>query len=171
MTPRSALTAEQLRDVLNYDPATGIFTWKKMNRRHWLLGTVAGCPHSRGYVKIFVKGHTYFAHRLAWLYVRGEWPPEEVDHINGDRSDNRISNLRLATRSQNRANTFLRTDNTSGIKGVSMHSTSKRWRARVYRNGVETHLGFFNTKEEAAEAYRVAALESFGQFAATRTRP
>lgn len=75
MAPRSALTAEQLRDVLNYDPETGLFTWRKMSRRHWLLGTIAGAQHSGGYVRIYVNGREYYGHRLAWLYVHGVWPP------------------------------------------------------------------------------------------------
>ena len=168
MTPKRALTAEHLREVLNYDPTTGIFTWKKMDRRHWLLGTAAGARHSGGYTRIYVNGQEYYGHRLAWLYVHGEWPPHQVDHINGVRTDNRIANLRLATATENHANTKLRVDNTSGLEGVCRHSTSKRWRARLHCNGVEKHLGFFDTKEEAAEAYRRAASENFGQFAATR---
>lgn len=168
MAPKEALTAERLREVLNYDPETGIFTWRKMNRRHWLLGTVAGARHSGGYVRIYVNGREHYGHRLAWLYIHGEWPPEQIDHINGIRTDNRIENLRPATVSQNHVNTKLRDDNTSGLKGVSIHSTSKRWRARLHCNGVEKHLGFFNTKDEASEAYQRAAAEHYGDFPATR---
>lgn len=168
MSPKNALTAEQLRDVLNYDRVTGIFTWRKMDRRHWLLGTVAGARHSGGYVRIYVMGREYYGHRLAWLYVHGEWPPDQIDHVNGDRSDNRIANLRPATARQNHGNTKLRQGNKSGFKGVSLHSASKRWRARLTCHGKEKHLGFFDTKEEAAQAYSNAATGYFGKFAATR---
>lgn len=168
MAPRDALTAEQLREVLNYDPSTGFFTWKKMDRRHWLLGTIAGARHSGGYIRIYVRGREYYGHRLAWLFVHGDWPPEQIDHINGIRTDNRIDNLRPASATENLRNTKRRKNNTSGCKGVSQHSTSRRWRARIVVNRVENHLGFFDTKEEAIAAYKHAAAERFGPFATAR---
>lgn len=162
---RKILTADKLRDYLNYSPETGIFTWRTTRRRHWLLGTIAGAVHSGGYIRIYIDGREYYAHRLAWLYVHGEWPKHQIDHINGDRNDNRISNLREATSTQNHANTRIRSDNKTGMKGVSIHSGSGRWRARIMLGRKEKHLGFFETKEEAAEAYKAAAQERFGEFA------
>lgn len=165
MAPREALTAEQLREVLDYDADTGIFTWKKLRPGGLEPGMAAGSPDNRGYMRISVLNRRYKAHRLAWLYVYGEWPPDCVDHINGVKGDNRIINLRLASRSQNNANRPAYSNNASGIKGVYWEPRRKRWSAQITLNGKKELLGLFREKHAAADAYMEAAKRLFGEFA------
>jgi hypothetical protein len=161
------ITAEELRLLMSYDPETGLFKWRVSRSSNARAGDVAGCVakqhDGREYRRIRVRGHLHRAHRLAWLYAYGEWPNEEIDHINGDGLDNRLSNLRIATSSQNSCNTRLKSDNTSGIKGVFPHG--EKWRARIKVGGRLLCLGIFTDKEDAAEAYRQAAIKHFGEFA------
>lgn len=164
IVPPSA-TEEQLREALFYDSETGIFIWKLRPRSHFRLektqkamnkthaGRVAG-RDNHGYKNIRVFNKEYRAHRVAWLFVYGEWPKGEIDHINGDRSDNRISNLRDASRTENRRNSFMQKHNTSGINGVSWHKGDKRWRAFIKVNGKQKHIGNFANMEDAIRARR-----------------
>lgn len=117
--------APELRELLDYDPASGVFRWRHTTRGYVQKGRVAGCYTKNWYVNICVRGRNYGAHRLAWLYVHGEWPPKFIDHVNGDLSDNRIANLRPATRAQNGANRKLESNSSSGLKGVSWHKGRK----------------------------------------------
>jgi len=162
-----ALTAERLRELLDYDAETGIFRWKVKRRcgsRGWVRpGDAAGCISSLGYVLIGISGKTYCAHRLAWLYVYGGWPAASLDHADRDRANNRIANLREATPAQNQANMSLHRDNRLGVKGVSMHG--ERYRAQIYVKGRRIHLGCFESAAEAREVYNRAATEHFGEFA------
>lgn len=151
------LTAERLRDRLNYDPATGVFTWRKPLRRR-NVGDAAGGPTEKGYVRIGIDGRMYMAHRLAWLHVHGSWPSGQLDHRNTIRSDNSIGNLRLATSAQNSANRS-ETHNSTGFKGV------KRKRGKFEATFRKTYIGTFGTAEEAHRAYASAALSHFGEFA------
>ncbi len=112
-----------------------------------------------------VAGKMYKAHRLAWFYMTGEWPPDQIDHIDGDRDNNRLVNLRKATNAQNGANARLSKNNSSGFKGVSFDTSVGRWRASIRRNRQLHYLGFFNTPEEAHAAYASAAVQLFGEFA------
>jgi hypothetical protein len=164
----STITAERLRQLLHYDPERGVFTWlSRPAERSWntrFAGTRAGTINGLGYVVIGILGRRYKAHRLAWLYVHGEWPGRELDHINCDKSDNRIANLRPATRSQNIANSRARSDSTSGLKGVRWHESSRRWLARLTAGG-KRHIGLFDTPEAAHAAYIAAAEKHFGEFA------
>lgn len=148
-----ALTAEKLRTLLNYDPETGVFS-----RAHGKPNV--GSPYPNGYIGIRVDYQRYLAHRLAWLHVYGEWPASEIDHINGDKTDNRICNLRLATRAENNANTRCRAK--SGFKGVVL--TKYGYRAAITINNRFKYLGLFKTPEEAHEAYCCAAREAFGDY-------
>jgi hypothetical protein len=157
------LTADRLREVLAYDAATGIFTRKTSTGRRWKAGLVAGTVARSRYVVIQVDGVLYQAHRLAWLYVHGEWPPEIIDHINGDRTDNRLENLRCATNALNKANSRLRRDNSSGFKGV--YAAGRWWRAQIRVNGHILHIGRFASKEAAHAAYMSEARKHFGEFA------
>jgi hypothetical protein len=125
-------------------------------------GDVAGCP-SHGYILIRLDGMLHRAHRLAWFYVTGEWPPLGIDHSNLDRADNRWHNLRLATQSQNCANVRTRRNSASGLKGVVKHAD--KWRAMIRNKGRMHHLGLFPTKEEAHAAYVAAAISFYGEFA------
>ncbi len=152
----TTLTAEYLRSVLHYEPETGIFTWKVRTANRVKVGDVAGCPDGRGYLQIRVQSRKYQAHRLAWLYVYGEWPKDQLDHINRIRTDNRISNLREVTNKQNLQNAGKRSNNTSGHSGVRWYRQSSKWVACITHNYKRIHLGFFATIEEAIAARKAA---------------
>lgn len=168
------LTAERLREVLNYDPETGVFTWIKKTCRKAKIGKVAGTITNAKHGRVFmsVDGQRNYAHRFAWLYVKGEWPPpgSEIDHANGDASDNRWINLRLATKTQNRANSVVYKNNKSGIKGVHWHPQSQKWRAAIRFERRTRHIGLFSNKEDAGRAYMAAAERHFGEFACNGRR-
>lgn len=157
------VTVDRLRQVLNYNPETGVFIWKIPTGKRTKVGSVAGSIRKDGYRPIKVDGHRYLAHRLAWLYQTGEWPTDVIDHINGDPSDNRIANLREASRFQNQQNQGVRKNNTSGFKGVSL--SRGRWCAEIRVHGKKKSLGSFDTPEEAHAAYCTAAEQFHGKFA------
>lgn len=159
-------TQALLHEIFHYDPETGVFRWKKKPICGGTkVGDVAGYITHRGYVEIKCQGTTIGAHRVAWLYVTGALPPEELDHVNGLRNDNRWDNLRLATPLQNSHNRKRRRDNTSGRKGVHWDAKNSKWRARITIDGKERSLGSFLDIEEAAMAYASAAADQFGEFA------
>lgn len=158
------LTSERLRTLLRYDALTGAFTWAQDRTNRCKAGQPAGWSDKGGYLHIRVDGKLYLAHRLAWLYVYGKWPTSILDHRNRFPSDNRISNLRLATHSQNHGNTPPRADNTSGVKGVSWCKRRSKWQAGIRRNGKRVGLGYFTNIEDAAKAYRAASIEIYGDF-------
>ena len=155
----ATLTLARLKELLHYDPETGVFTWKVRRCGRALVGAPAGTTYSNGYHYIWLEGVRYFAHRLAWFYVHGRWPPNDIDHIDFNRANNAISNLREATESQNHFR--VRTKKTR--RGVS--ETRGRWRARISVKGIELHLGYFPNPDDAQAAYRSAALKHFGEFA------
>lgn len=160
------LRADRLRELLNYDPATGLFRWRVTRCNGKVkAGTVAGAVNNNGYVTIGIDGKTRSAHRLAFLYMEGAMPPAEVDHINGDRADNRWCNLRHATRSQNQANIGAHRTNKTGVKGVSLSRNGNRFTAAIQTEGKQYHLGTFDTIEEAAAAYERAANDLHSSFA------
>ena len=156
IVPRPELTAEYLRSILHYDPATGIFTWKVRTAKRVKVGDIAGCPNGDGYLQIRVCSRKYRAHRLAWLYHFGEWPEDQIDHINRNRSDNRISNLRDISHKQNLQNTGKYSNNTSGHPGVSWHKQSAKWQVKIKHNYKQIHLGYFSILEEAIAARKAA---------------
>jgi hypothetical protein len=166
---RKPLTAERLRELLSYDPETGGWTRIKHCARgsHIKVGDMAGGQDERGYLRIRVDGRKYKGHRLAFLYMTGQWPKPEIDHIDGDRTNNCWSNLREATHNENMWNMKMRRNNTSGLKGVTWHKPSRRWRAQICLYSRRLGLGYFDTAEAAHDAYKAKAIELFGEFART----
>lgn len=159
---------EFLRSMFSYCEDDGVFI-RIINSSNAKIGDVAGYVNELGYCIISVKNKLFSAHRLAWTYVHGEIPDEmEVDHINGNPSDNRIENLRLATRLQNAANRKMHKNNLSGYKGVYLDSRRKnvkQWRASIVVQKKKLSLGIFSSPEDAHEAYKKAAEKYFGEFA------
>lgn len=137
---RCDLSQDQIKSELTYNPNTGIFTWNKTNK-YRSKGDIAGKNTRLGYITISIFSKTYFAHRLAWVYIHGVWPIEELDHKNINGRDNRICNLREATVSQNKANYKKRKDNKSGYKGVGWQKSQKKWRARICTRDGRLNLG------------------------------
>lgn len=154
-----------LREALNYDAKTGIFIWAKQRRGRGKKDHVAGRLHHAGYVTVAFNNCQFLAHRLAWFYVYEKWPANTLDHINMDRSDNRICNLREATMLQNLWNTASHKNNTSGFKGVYWAPAVKRWRVRIRVSGKHVDLGYFENLAVAAETYKRAAQKHRGEFA------
>lgn len=151
------LTQEYLKQILHYDPLTGIFTWLEFRGNNRISpGDIAGSFHPRGYRKITIDEIPYSAHRLAWFYVHGRWPQKELDHKNRQRSDNRIDNLREATRFENRQNQGIRPSNTSGFIGVSWRKDVNKWQAKIGVKKKYIHLGLFDSAEDAGKAYATA---------------
>ena len=149
------LSYERLHELLSYDPESGIFIWVKNAGRHGRIkaGSVAGnISKGHGYEQINMFGVLFKSHRLAWLYMTGEWPNHEIDHINRKRADNRWVNLREATRQENLKNKEQYTNNTSGFAGVSWRNDCKKWWARIGIGGKRISLGCFEQKEDAVVA-------------------
>ena len=158
------ITVDRLRELLSYDLETGLFTWativKFSNKK---IGDIAGCRHPHGYTVISIGGFQYPAHRLAWLYVYGVWPSSELDHVNGIRDDNRITNLRVATGTENNGNRRLTERNKSGFKGV--RKKGKNWEASIGFKKEYFYIGMFRAREVAGAAYLDEAKKKFGSFA------
>lgn len=157
------ITHARLLELLQYDPATGLLTWR-VSHGNKLAGAIAGTPMENGYLRVGVDGGRYLAHQLAWFYMTGEWEPE-LDHRDRHRSNNVFSNLRPSTRSQNQANRGVPKNNTSGIKGVTRYRDG-RWQVEIWAQGKRHYLGRFDEIDAAALAYTKAARELFGAFAA-----
>lgn len=168
---RNSLCLERLRSVLEYEPESGVFRWAIQLNARGALGAVAGTVDRRGYRLIRIDKVMHAAHRLAWLYVHGRWPVPGVDHINGDKSDNRIANLREATAAQNLENIPLRKDNICGSPGV--HKFRNKWVARIRYKGVVHRLGSYEDIDDAAFAYAEAkrALHRFQPTVRKRWSP
>lgn len=167
---RVHLTAEFVRSILDYAPDTGIFRWRHRadRKRNWnsrYAGTVAG-QTSSGYRAIQIDGKgAYPAARIAWLYVTGEWPPDQIDHINSVRDDDRFDNLRAATNAENSQNRGPQRNNrSSGLRGVHFHAQSGKWRARIKFDGCHYSLGLHDKPEEAAAARDAFVAKHLGAF-------
>lgn len=156
------LTLERLREVLNYDPASGIFTWRISSNRKFKIGDIAGGLDEKGYIRIKIDGKKYRAHRLAWFGMTGVWPIE-VDHKDLNKANNIWTNLREATRVQNTSNGKVRNTNKLGVKGI--YKKNNKFVAEIVANKIRYDLGSYNTLEEAKEAYQQGALKHHGEFA------
>lgn len=172
------ISAEELRKLLRYEPETGKLFWlprpadmfaSVRDANAWnarFAGSEAFISTDKdGYRRGAIFCRRHFAHRIIWLFVYGEWPVEQIDHINGDTSDNRLENLREATRSENSMNQRRPSNNTSGFKGVYWHKKRHEWRAAIQVYGVKKHLGVFNSAEDAYDAYVSAAKVHHGAYA------
>ena len=148
------ISHERLRALLSYDPSTGDFTWLVNRRGPVKAGDIAGSRQNMGYHSIKLDGIPYLAHRLAWFFIRGAWPESDIDHVNGIRTDNRIENLRMITRSENLQNQRgPKSNNTSGFLGVSWDKHGRKWVAQITILGKQTYIGSFPTPSLAHEAY------------------
>lgn len=151
------LTQATIKELLHYDSSTGLFTWRKTKNNRLKPGDVAGSVRPNGYVNLGVAGKLYLAHRLAWLYMHGKWPSCVIDHINRDKSDNRIANLRDVTSSVNEQNKLICSRNSSGYRGVCFDPRRGKWEAKIWHHGRKQWIGYFDDAMEAATAYAKAA--------------
>jgi hypothetical protein len=155
------ITQDALKELLSYNPETGDFTWLKAITNSIRVGGLAGTCNNLGYWKIKIFGKLYGAHRLAWLYTYGSFPPDQTDHINGRRDDNRIENLRAVTNSENTRNGKRRYTNTSGVTGVRWRKQDQSWQAQISDKGKQLHLGLFKDLFSAV-AVRKSAESKYG---------
>jgi hypothetical protein len=146
------LTQEKVKELFHYEPDTGNLVWRFDRRANKVAGKIAGCLNNHGYFRIRIDGKAYSAHRIIWLYVYGAWPVNDIDHVNGLRHDNRICNLREATKAQNSQNQRKpQSHNTSGYLGVSAYRG--KWKATIKLSGNNLFIGYYNTPEEAYSEY------------------
>lgn len=159
------ISIDRLRQTLHYDKDTGVFKWIRFAGPNAVAGRSAGNVGLNGYVRITVDRKSYLAHRLAWFYVTGSWPKNQVDHIDGTRSNNAFANLREATVSQNSCNSKAPRTNTSGFKGVSWSKISGKWHAYIKTGGKRMNLGLYEDIFEAARVVAEARTAVHGEYA------
>ena len=164
MEPRINITQTELKKNVQYNPHTGIFTWRVANKNSISKGDRAGTYSTQNYRRVNIKGVIYYEHRLAWLYMTGKWPEKDIDHINGDHADNRFLNLRHSTRAENMRNSKRHKKHSTGFKGVK-RTKQGRYTAQIWVDNKSIYLGVFGTPEEAHQAYCDKADELFGEFA------
>lgn len=165
-TPESRVTLARLKELLEYDPETGVFRWR-ISRSHLKAGSVAGSLGNKGYRVILLDRVKYSEHKLAWMYVNDYYPEFEIDHKDKDKSNNKILNLRKATRSQNCSHKEFKSSETGRKRGAYPYKfkSGVRWRSCISFEGKKIHLGMFPTEDEAHAAYVSAAISYFGEFA------
>lgn len=170
------LTADVARAALEYDASTGLLRWRhrddvpaSFNGRY--AGKTAGRPGGRGYIYVNLYRRCYKAHRMAWLISYGEWPAGAIDHINRDKTDNRLNNLRFATPSQNSINSDVYSSNRSGVRGVTWHAGISKWQAQIGVAGKVVYLGSFDRIEDAAAARADRERQLFGAFSGASDAP
>jgi hypothetical protein len=149
------ITQERLKELLHYDPETGVFTRRK-SFGGMFAGSVVGSPDKDGYLQASIDYKKYKLHRLAWFYANGEFPLAQIDHINRDKSDNSLKNLRIATNAENGQNLPKRKSNKSGNTGVGWCQREGKWRARIGVNNKDISLGYYSTSEDAIAARTIA---------------
>lgn len=189
MATKASITPEICRQLLRYDPRTGKMYWRARdvswfsdskgrwggvhpasaqsqtwNSRYAETEAFTASGEDR-YLRGALLDKSFLAHRVVWAVLYGEWPDNEIDHINMDRSDNREANLRTANHSENNFNRSVQSNNTSGLKGVSWHKKGQKWRAHIALHGKQRHLGLFSTSDEAYQAYLSAVKDMHGEFA------
>lgn len=165
-TLEQGLSIEFLRAVFTYDPDTGLLRWRVSPPKGQRRGEVAGRKFSTGYIRVHVWSRTLPVHRVAWAMYFGRWPRSEIDHINHDRADNRIANLREASSAQNSANLRLNPRNQTGVRGVYWNARRQKYCADIAANRKRYRLGYFDTLEAAKAAYDEASLRLHGPFGA-----
>lgn len=158
------ITQTELKKLLHYDPDTGLFTWLVDKSRAIKAGTVAKNLNQKGYCRIKINGQEYLAHRLAWLYINGVMPKDSIDHINNIKTDNKITNLREATHSENMRNRLLTVRNRTGFKGVGFNKRAKKFKATITFNNIQIHLGYFLDAKSASLAYEAYGKKLHGDF-------
>lgn len=164
MSKYDLITHEFLLSILDYNPETGIFVWKVKTRTRD-VGDVAGFKIQLGYIYISIKGFSFGAHRLAWFYIYKVWPTKQIDHIDCNKSNNSISNLRIASSIQQARNKKRKSNGGSGYKGVSFNVNTGKYQAYITINGKQKHLGCFDNPQHAYAKYCVYAKKYFGKFA------
>lgn len=171
MAKKSLPAVIRLRELFSYNSDTGVLTWamKPSAKSPIVLGEEAGCLTRFGYRIVSFDGVQVQTHRVVWAFEHGAWPDCQIDHLNGRRDDNRISNLRLATPSENSRNRGMRSDNTSGIAGVDWCKRRNKWRAKLKIGGVTKTLGVFSSLALAKAARVAAEAQHYGAFAPQRT--
>lgn len=159
MKMEKKLSQNELKQLLHYDPESGIFTWLMSNKKNAYSGKTAGTISISGYLVINIGNVQYFLHRLAILYVHGVGGSDQVDHINHVKTDNRIVNLRQVTRSENQRNLSLSKRNTTGEVGVYLDKKKLRYYSQIYACGKTIHLGYFSEKADAIKARKEANIK------------
>lgn len=157
------MTQDELHQICNYDCNTGLLTWVTTRNAKAVKGSQVGCHDKNGYLVTMINKKNYFVHRLIWLYVHGEFP-KTIDHINGIKNDNRLSNLRNCTISDNAKNKSLFANNKTGYKGVSWCNRSNKYQATCKVNGKKKWLGYFHNVLDAANAYQTYAKQNHAEF-------
>ena len=160
------LSSAELRNLVDYNSLTGEFRWLVSRTNRIRIGILAAHPGKNKYLRVRIGEKLYLAHRLAWLYVTGEWPRGEIDHADRNPHNNAIANLRDTTPIQNKQNQSLRSDNTSGVKGVTWCEAKQKWQAQIVVNKKNKQLGRFDSFSLAVAARRSAEESQFGQYAA-----
>jgi len=165
MSNKPVLTQKRLHQLLDYDPLSGIFTWKVKAAMRVMAGQLAGTLSPDGYIRICLDRKNYLAHRLAWLHVHGEFPPKHIDHINNLHADNRLVNLRCATHGENARNQGSKSNNTSGWCGVTFNIPAGKYQAQIGMAGERHNLGLYRSPEIAAAIYNHVVVQVHGEFA------
>lgn len=164
--PDAILTQSELKSLLHYDPKTGIFTWLVNRNRNAKAGDVVGSINNRGYMRLMINRKTYTFHRLAFLYMKGKFPKDQVDHKDRNKTNNAFSNLRECTPSENSRNRGLSSNNSTGCTGVIKVKNKFQAQIHINENGSKKskYLGTYDSLEEAAAAYQITAKNEHGEF-------